>query len=175
MRATGESRLHPKLRAEPEAGTMRRNGMDLEGLEYGNAWQLRPPDQPHSNWIIGDHPAIPTDSLRFVRHRTEVPGLETPDLMQNLSLKWFEHQLDDCPAWGQNKPPSQGRTLSLLAGEGEFELRFRRGSGELVLVLDVPGDYALWGEGLEHSWRPLRPSSLLTLRWLPADGANNPV
>jgi len=175
MRATGESRLHPKLRAEPEAGTMRRNGMDLEGLEYGNAWQLRPSDQPHSNWIIGDHPAIPTDSLRFVRHRTEAPGLETPDLMQNLSLKWFEHQLDDCPAWGQNKPPSQGRTLSLLAGEGEFELRFRRGSGELVLVLDVPGDYALWGEGLEHSWRPLRPSSLLTLRWLPADGANNPV
>ena len=154
---------------------MRRNGMDLEGLEYGNAWQLRPPDQPHSNWIIGDHPAIPTDSLRFVRHRTEVPGLETPDLMQNLSLKWFEHQLDDCPAWGQNKPPSQGRTLSLLAGEGEFELRFRRGSGELVLVLDVPGDYALWGDGLEHSWRPLRPSSLLTLRWLPADGARNPA
>jgi hypothetical protein len=53
---------------------MRRNGMDLEGLEYGNAWQLRPPDQPHSNWIIGDHPAIPTDSLRFVRHRSEAPG-----------------------------------------------------------------------------------------------------
>ena len=154
---------------------MRRHGVDLEGLEYGNAWQLRPPDQPQSNWIIGDHPAIPTDSRRFVRHRTEAPGLETPDLMQNLSLKWFEHQLDDCPAWGQNKPPSQGRTLSLLAGEGEFELRFRRGSGELVLVLDVPGDYALWGEGLEHSWRPLRPSSLLTLRWLPADGAQNPA
>jgi hypothetical protein len=152
---------------------MRRNGMDLEGLEYGNAWELRPPDQPHSNWIIGDHPAIPTDSLRFVRHHSEAPGLTTPALVQNLSLKWFEHQLDDCPAWGQTKPPSQGRSLSLLAGEGEFELRFRRGTRELVLVLDVPGDYALWGEGLEHSWRPLRPSSLLTLRWLPADGAAN--
>lgn len=154
---------------------MRRNGMDLEGLEYGNAWQLRPPDQPHSNWIIGDHPAIPTDSLRFVRHLSSASGLETPALVQNLSLKWFEHQLDDCPAWGQNKPPSQGRTLSLLAGEGEFELWFRRGPCELILVLDVPGDYAIWGEGLQHRWRPLRPSSLLTLRWLPADGAENPA
>jgi hypothetical protein len=154
---------------------MRRNGVDLEGLEYGNAWELRPPDQPHSNWIVGDHPAIPTDSLRFVRHRSEAPGLETAALVQNLSLKWFEHQLGDCPEWGQAKPPSQGRTLSLLAGEGEFELRFRRGPRELLLVLDVPGDYVLWGEGLEHSWRPLRPSSLLTLRWLPADGAANPA
>ncbi len=154
---------------------MRRNGIDLEGLEYGNAWELRPPDQPHSNWIIGDHPAIPTDSLRFVRHRSEASGLETPALVQNLSLKWFEHQLGDCPAWGQAKPASQGRTISLLAGEGEFELRFRRGPGELVLVLDVPGDYVIWGEGLEHSWRPLRPSSLLTLRWLPADEAANPA
>jgi hypothetical protein len=147
--------------------------MDLEGLEYGNAWQLRPPDQPHSNWIIGDHPAIPTDSLRFVRHGSAALGLEIPALVQNLSLKWFEHQLGDCPEWGQAKPHSQGRTLSLLAGEGEFELRFRRGPGELVLVLDVPGDYALWGEGLEHSWRPLQASPMLTLRWLPADEVAN--
>ena len=153
---------------------MRRNGMELEGLEYGNAWQLRPPDQPQSNWIIGDHPAIPQDSLRFLRHRCEAAGPDTPTLVQNLCLKWFEHQPDDCPQWGQAKPPSQGRTLSLLAGEGEFELRFRRGPGELVLVLDVPGDYALWGEGLEHSWRPLRPSPLLTLRWLPQDGPPPP-
>jgi len=154
---------------------MRRNGVDLEGLEYGNAWQLRPPDQPHSNWIIGDHPAIPKDSLRFVRHRSATACQEIPALVQNLSLKWFEHQLDDCPEWGQAKPPSQGRTLSLLAGAGEFELRFRRGPDELVLVLDVPGDYALWGEGLEHCWRPLRPSSMLTMRWLPQDGVPNPA
>ncbi len=147
---------------------MRRQGVELEGLEYGNAWQLRSPDQPHSNWIIGDHPAIPKHSLRFVPHSGLNAGPDAPALLENLCVKWFEHQPDDNPAWGQAKPPSQGRTLSLLAGEGEFELRFRRGPEELVLVLDVPGDYALWGEGLEHCWRPLRPSPLLTLRWQPA-------
>jgi len=32
-------------------------------------------------------------------------------------------------------------------------------------VLEHPGDFAIWGEGLEHRWRALEPSTVLTVRW----------
>ena len=53
----------------------------------------------------------------------------------------------------------------MLAGPGAFELCFQRGPRRRLLVLDQPGDFALWGEGLEHSWRALEPSTVLTVRW----------
>jgi hypothetical protein len=135
----------------------------LEGLDYGNAWALRSPLQPSSNWFVGDHPAIPPQSLRFLRHGD--PGGQTGERLCNLAVKWFEHQPSDDPRWGEAKPLSSGRTLSLLAGPGAFELWFRQGDRHCRLVLDTPGDFALWGEGLEHSWRALQPSTVLTVRW----------
>ena len=141
---------------------MRRRGAELEGLEAGNAWALRDPRAPHTNWLVGDHPAIPAESLRFLRHLGNPDG---PEGATNLAVKWFVHDPADPPEWGQAKPPSVGRTLSLLAGPGAFELCFRRGEDEAVVVLEEPGDFALWGPGLEHSWRVLEPSVVLTVRW----------
>ena len=145
---------------------MRVEGDGLEGLEHGNAWGLRSPCQPATNWLVGDHPAIPADSLRFLRHGGR--GGEGGEPLRDLAVKWFEHHPDDDPAWGENKPLSSGRTLSLLTGPGGFELRFRRGEGHCRLLLEDPGDFAIWGEGLEHSWRALQPSTVLTIRWSPA-------
>ena len=140
-------------------------GEPIEGLEHGNAWTLRDPGHPASNWLLGDHAGIPVDSLRFLPHGQ--PGGAEGALFTNLAVKWFQHDPADDPRWGEGKPLSSGRTLSLLTGAGAFELRFRRGAGSCLLLLDQPGDFALWGEGLEHSWRVLRPSTLLTLRWSP--------
>jgi hypothetical protein len=133
---------------------VRRRGAELEGLEAGNAWALRDPRAPHTNWLVGDHP-------------------DGPEGATNLAVKWFVHDPVDPPEWGQAKPPSVGRTLSLLAGPGAFELCFRRPeAGEEVdagqkaeVVLEEPGDFALWGPGLAHSWRVLAPSVVLTVRW----------
>ncbi len=141
---------------------MQRWGAELEGLEAGNAWALRDPLAPHTNWLVGDHPAIPAESLRFLRHLGHPDG---PEAAANLAVKWFVHDPADPPEWGQAKPPSVGRTLSLLAGPGAFELCFRRGEDEAVVVLEEPGDFALWGPGLAHSWRVLAPSVVLTVRW----------
>ena len=141
---------------------MRRRGAELEGLEAGNAWALRDPRAPHTNWLVGDHPAIPAESLRFLRHLGHPVG---PEAAANLAVKWFVHDPADPPEWGQAKPPSTGRTLSLLAGLGAFELCFRRGEDEAEVVLEEPGDFALWGPGLTHSWRVLAPSVVLTVRW----------
>jgi len=154
---------------------MRLNGEGLEGVEWGNAWDLREPGQPHTNWFLGDHPAIPIDGLRYLRHANPLPTPEanedaTPspaDRFTNLSVKWFQHHPDDDPAWGAAKPSSTGRTLSLLAAPGEFALTFHRGEHQLELVLEQAGDFVLWAEGLEHSWRVLAASAVLTVRWSP--------
>ncbi len=141
---------------------MRRWGAELEGVEVGNAWALRSPESPQTNWVVGDHPAIPADSLRFLRHGGHPAGAQQ---VEDLALKWFVHHPNDPPEWGEAKPLSQGRTLSLLAGDGAFELRLARGEEALVVLLEDPGDFVLWGAGLAHSWRAVRPSLVVTVRW----------
>ncbi|MFN5222473.1 MAG: hypothetical protein ACK5FE_16450 [Cyanobacteriota bacterium] len=151
---------------------MQHLGAELEGLETGNAWALRDQQTPHTNWLGGEHPALPAESLRLLRHRGPAGGGEE---FRNLSVKWFLHDPADPPEWGQAKPLSQGRCLSLLTNPGGFELRFWRqgeqAEGEqavgeqAVVVLEEPGDFALWGPGLAHSWRVLQPSVVLTVRW----------
>jgi len=32
---------------------MLQNGVGLEGVEWGNAWDLRDPAYPHTNWFVG--------------------------------------------------------------------------------------------------------------------------
>ncbi|MFM7641731.1 MAG: hypothetical protein ACKO45_09295, partial [Cyanobium sp.] len=46
------------------------------------------------------------------------------------------------------------------------------GEEELVVLLEQPGDFVLWGAGIGHRWRALQPSVLMTLRWsvLAGDG-----
>ena len=150
----------------------------LKGLEVGNAWTLRPPEAPHTNWVVGDHPSIPLESLRFLRHDGHPDGAQA---VEGMALKWFAHSPADPPEWGENKPLSTGRTLSLLAGPGAFELWFARGgvgggeavgsdgsaevSEEVSVLLEDPGDFALWGPGLAHRWRVWQPSLVVTLRW----------
>lgn len=141
---------------------MRHWGTNLNGVEYGNAWALRLKETPHTNWIVGDHPGIPSDCLRFLRHAS---SSQVGQLAEGLSLKWFAHDPDDPSAWGESKPISHGRTLSLLASAGAFELCLRRGGEELVLLLEAPGDFAVWGPGIAHGWRVLKPSLVMTLRW----------
>jgi hypothetical protein len=153
---------------------MRQYGKGLKGVEWGNAWDLRDPSQPHTNWFVGDHPAIPQDGLRFLRHgdpvaaSTDNGASSSPATsIHNLCLKWFQHHPDDDPGWGATKPTSTGRTLSLLAGPGAFALTFQGEGSCLQLVLEHAGDFVLWSEGLVHSWRVLAPSTVLTMRWTP--------
>lgn len=141
---------------------MQRWGEELQDVDYGNAWDLRSSEHPHTNWILGDHPGISANSLRFLRHHTHPNG---PERVEDLALKWFVHDPADPPAWGEIKPLSTGRSLSLLAGDGAFELHFQREGQELRLLLERAGDFALWGPGVAHRWRVLKPSTVMTLRW----------
>jgi hypothetical protein len=141
---------------------MRRWGAELEGVELGNAWTLRSPETPHTNWVVGDHGGIAIESLRFLRHGSHPEG---PQPVEDVALKWFAHHPDDPPEWGETKPLSTGCTLTRLAGEGAFELCLSRGGEALRVLLEEPGDFVIWGPGLSHSWQVRRPSLMVTLRW----------
>jgi hypothetical protein len=142
---------------------MKLEGAALIGVEYGNAWELRQPGAA-TNWIVGQRPDIPHDCLRFLRQDGD-DSVATP--AKNVCLKYFNHDPSDPPAWGSQKPTSEGRTLSLLAGDGAFEIIFNRGESVFKVLLNKPGDFCVWGEGLEHAWRPLAASTILTMRWTP--------
>jgi hypothetical protein len=131
-----------------------------EGLEVGNAWALHVPGHP-TNWIVGETAAIPAHSLRHIRQG----GPDGPEPLSGLAVKWFVHDPSDPAAWGENKPISVGRTMSILAGEGAFELTFSRDGRQCRVLLDTSGDFVAWGAGLMHTWKPLTRCAVVTMRW----------
>jgi hypothetical protein len=146
---------------------MREHGTRPEGLETGNAWDLYEPGDK-TNWIVGETDLIPENSLRFMRQDNQAQHIEAIKA-KNLAVKWFVHQPTDPPEWGKRKPSSKGRSMSVLVGEGEFKLMFSIGGGVYTVVLDRPGDFVIWGEALDHSWMPIKNSTILTIRWEPLE------
>lgn len=49
--------------------------------------------------------------------------------------------------------------LVLISGAFRIELPDR------TVVLRAPGDYVVWGRGVDHSWYAERESTVLTVRW----------
>ena len=145
---------------------MRAKGTKPKGLEVGNAWELRSTSIPSTNWIVGSFPTIPESSLRFMRQSNPDEHIEGATA-KDIAVKWFVHSPEDPPQWGSNKPTSEGCTMSLMASGGEFELTFERDGERYILTLDSPGDFAIWGPGFGHSWRPISVSTILTVRWKP--------
>jgi hypothetical protein len=143
---------------------MREEGDRPEGVEVANAWDLRPAGSK-MNWIVGETDQIEQTSLRFVKRGPD--GVRCRD----VSMKVFVHQISDDSAWGASKPSSEGCTLSMLAGEGEFALTFTDGHNAYTVTLDRPNDFVIWGPGLKHSWRVVKDSTtIVTVRWVPERG-----
>ena len=54
----------------------------------------------------------------------------------------------------------------LLRGDSIFVFREKSGGGKSREVrLTREGDYVIWTEDVEHSWKMLEDSVFLTLRW----------
>ena len=77
----------------------------------------------------------------------------------DLEIKWGIHALHEGRTrWSKNV---QASTMSVLV-RGRFRLFFR----ETEALLAEPGDYALWGAGVEHRWRSEADDTVvLTVRW----------
>ncbi len=141
-------------------------GHKPDEVEVGNLWEMRCREIPATNWVVGTFPSIPEMSLRFMRQTNTEHGVDGATA-KDICLKWFVHSPDDPEEWGQNKKTSDGRTMSILVDSGEFKMVFIKNGEYYTATLDTPGDFAIWGPGLDHSWKPMRRSTIITLRWIP--------
>ena len=134
-------------------------------IESGNVLDL---DTHGTGWFVGFGAWARDGSadLRYLPETTRSRG---------LCLKWMDHPAGD--PRGAAKPPSVGRTLSILVGEaGRFRLEFSESPGfpegqTVAHVLARRGDFVAWGEGLHHRWSVEEACTVLTLRWIPDDPA----
>lgn len=94
-----------------------------------------------AGWLLGHF-----KPLGDVRHSTEV------------EVKWGVHPAGEArSAWATGE--LRTALLVLISGAFRIELRDR------TVVLREPGDYVVWGRGVDHSWYAERDSVVLTVRW----------
>jgi hypothetical protein len=134
----------------------------------GNAYAA---ETAGTGWFIGfsDWTRLPGSDLLHVPHDQTLRG---------LCVKWFDHAAGH--ASGDDKPVSEGRTVSVLVTAGShFTVEFSRDStfaadATRAVVLQEAGDFVAWGEGLHHRWHCERRATIMTLRWSP-DGADQKI
>jgi quercetin dioxygenase-like cupin family protein len=83
---------------------------------------------------------------------------EDPRHSAEVEIKWGRHPKGDRRAqWVQDE--QRTALLMLITGRFHVELPDR------TVVLTTPGDYVLWGPGVDHSWVAEEPSVVVTVRW----------
>jgi len=95
----------------------------------------------NSGWLLGHF--LPPDDPR---HSDEV------------EIKWGVHPAGEERAeWVRGEAR---KTVAVLVS-GRFRLRFP----DRDALLAEPGDYVVWGKGVDHSWVAERESVMLIVRW----------
>ncbi len=97
---------------------------------------------------------VPFDKDKF--------GLRNTD---NMEIKWGMYKKDDVrDVWAES---SDKTGMSILI-RGDFTFIFREKDNHESRVevrLHNEGDYVIWREDMEHTWRMDEDSEILTLRW----------
>ena len=94
-----------------------------------------------AGWLLGHF-----KPLGDVRHSTEV------------EVKWGVHPAGETRSqWATG----ERRTALLVLISGAFRIEL----ADRTVVLRAPGDYVVWGRGVDHSWYAERESVVLTVRW----------
>ncbi len=76
----------------------------------------------------------------------------------DVEIKWGVHPAgEERTQWQEEET----RTTVLLLVEGRWRIELPGASH----VLERPGDYAMWGPGVGHSWRAEEDSTVVTIRW----------
>ena len=115
---------------------------------------------PFQSWFMGD-------LVKWAATRTPLPdarfGLRQSRVVE---MKWGEHRAGENRAdWASC---SDKTTISILL-RGRFLLRFRSPEKRDEIVerrLEREGDYAIWGEDVEHTWVVEKDSVIITVRWI---------
>jgi hypothetical protein len=85
----------------------------------------------------------------------------------DVEIKWGRHPKGDRRAtW----VTGEQRTALLILISGRFHMEFPA----RTVVLTEPGDYVVWGRGVDHSWLAEQESVVLTVRWPSVPGYRVP-
>jgi hypothetical protein len=145
-------------------------GPAIVEIEFGNVGQL---DTHGTGWFIGfsDWVKSRDDQIPSLRY------MPKDHLAHTLHAKWMSHPVHDDR--GTHKPPSEGRTISLLvSNEGLFRLQFAPNdvfseSQTVEYRLNNHGDFVIWGEHIHHRWFVDQACTILTLRWIPLSSSSS--
>ncbi|MEH0973105.1 signal peptidase I [Micromonospora sp. CPCC 205546] len=76
----------------------------------------------------------------------------------DVEVKWGVHPAGEARSrWATG----ERRTALLVLVSGRFRVELP----DRTVVLGEPGDYVVWGRGVDHSWYAERESVVLTVRW----------
>src|SRR4051812_22343776 len=112
-------------------------------IEHGNVNTL----DLETGWIVGYSSSAAASPLRHL------PALQA---VRTLCVKWMNHPAGD--PRGTQKPPSEGRTISILVSVGgHFRIEFAADAAFFDAAvqrhsLSRTGDYVMWGENIHHRW-----------------------
>ncbi len=94
-------------------------------------------------WLVGHF----FDEAKF--------GLRHSD---DVEIKWGAHKAgDERSEW----VTGETRTAIVILVSGCFVIDFR----DKTIVVDKPGDYVMWGKGVDHKWHITEDTVTITIRW----------
>jgi hypothetical protein len=79
-----------------------------------------------------------------------------------LEMKWQLHSKGERRQGFAQSP--KATTISILVS-GSFATRFRLPDGMREIILTRPGDYIVYGPGLDHCWEAFEESLVITVRF----------
>jgi hypothetical protein len=126
------------------------------------------PPQPHqigracapAQWHVGNaqREGLSTRGWFVGPFLGQADGIRASD----IEIKWVTHRAGD-----RRTQPVTGETrttvMILVAGKCQIELNTES------FALSEPGDYAMWGPGIDHTWHIIDDSTIITVRsWPPS-------
>lgn len=120
---------------------------------------------PPGRWHFGSAP------VEQAAHRGWIVGyfIDPDDIHHSadVEIKWGIHRAGEQRAAWQD---TEHRTTVTILLSGRFRIDLAAGGS----TLEHPGDYAMWGPGVGHSWHAEADSTVLTIRW-PSTASAGPV
>jgi hypothetical protein len=87
-----------------------------------------------------------------------VPGDDDIRASRDAEVKWSSHKAGDKrESWTEH----EARTTASFHISGRFAVHLSSGQ----FILERPGDYLVWGPGINHWWEAIDDSVILTVRW----------
>lgn len=108
-----------------------------------------------SDIYVGNAAEAGQDTRGWIVGKFMPEGIRQTD---NVEIKWGLHPAGESR---EDWVTGEQRTTVCMLVAGRFALQFQ----DEEAMLSKPGDYVMWGAGVDHTWRALDNSTVITVRW----------